>query len=85
MNLIPSLDLIIAPMYSGKTTEIIRRLVIFKEMEMKVLYINSIKDDRSKETFSTHNPTLKSIPFDSIKSKNLASVNVSNYEVIGID
>lgn len=87
MNLIPSLDLIIAPMYAGKTTEIIRRLTIFHEMDMKVVYINSIKDSRTKDdnSFSTHNPTIKSIPFDSLKSETLNTINVSKYEVIGLD
>ena len=40
-NNYPTLDLIIGPMYSGKSTELIRRLSIFSEMGLKVLYINS--------------------------------------------
>lgn len=85
MNLTPSLDLILAPMYAGKTSELIRRLIIFHEMEMKVLYINSNKDVRSKESFSTHNPTVGKIPFDNIKSENLKSIDVSKYDVLAVD
>ena len=35
------------PMYSGKSTELIRRLSIFAEMGFKVLYANSKIDNRS--------------------------------------
>ena len=80
----PSIDLIIGPMYAGKSTELIRRLVIYHEMDMKVLYINSEKDNRSTYTFSTHNETISNLPFSSIKVNDL-KLNIDNYDVIGID
>jgi thymidine kinase len=85
----PSLDIIIGAMYSGKTTEIMRRLHIFQEMGYNCLYINSILDTRNEdEVLSTHNPTLKvSKKIDMIKYNilptNIESISV--YDVIGID
>lgn len=81
----PSIQIIIGCMYSGKTTELIRRLTIYHEMDMNVLYINSQKDMRAKTVFSTHNSTIGSIPFTSIKSDVLSEIDVSSYEVIGVD
>lgn len=84
LSFTPSIDIIIGPMYSSKSTELIRRLVIYHDMGLKVLYINSYLDDRSQNDFSTHNQTISSIPFDSLKSRDL-NVDVSKYDVIGID
>jgi len=84
----PTLDLIIGPMYSGKSTELIRRLTIFSEMKLKVLYINSKIDDRSDENFSTHSPILKSLGnITSIKVQHLSELSneIDNYDIIGID
>lgn len=72
-------------MYAGKSSELIRRLMIYHEMEMKVLYVNSSKDVRTPHTFSTHNGTIGDIPYDQIKTDNLTSLKVDSYEVIGID
>ena len=84
----PTLDLIIGPMYSGKSTELIRRLTIFEKMNLKVLYINSKIDDRSDENFSTHSPILKSI--GNISSRKVQKLDeledyINEYNVIGID
>ena len=82
----PSLNLIIGPMYAGKTTELLRRLNIYQEFGFKTLYVSSSLDSRSNLPFSTHNPLLKSIgKIDSIKVKNLFDVNFEQYNVIGID
>ena len=90
-----SIDLIIGPMYSAKTTELIRRLTIYAELGLKVLYINSCLDDRSdsiKEVFSTHNPTLQFADLSianihSIKTQKLNNIlsNACLYDIIGID
>lgn len=85
LSLEPAIDIIMAPMLTGKTTEVVRRLVIYHEMGMKVLYVNSNKDTRSKDAFSTHNCTLTSIPFDAIKVSDLTTLDVEKYEVIAID
>jgi thymidine kinase len=82
----PAIDLIIGPMYASKSTELIRRLTIYHEMDMKVLYVNSSKDDRNPQlNFSTHNKTIGNIPYDSTKSDILTNLDISKYEVIGID
>ena len=54
----PGIDLIIGPMFAGKSTELIRRLNIYSELGLKTLYINSSLDKRSDKVFSTHNPSI---------------------------
>ena len=81
----PAIDIIIGPMFSGKTSELLRRLSIYHDMEKKVLYVNSAQDSRSGEDFSTHNPCIGKIPFHSQKTNNLESVDFESYDVIGID
>ena len=84
----PTLDLVIGPMYSGKSTELIRRLTIFSEMKLKVLYVNSCIDDRSDNDFSTHSPLLKSLGnITSIKVNKLSELSdkIDDYDIIGID
>jgi len=80
-----SLDIITGPMYSGKTTEIFRKLIIYRECKMNVLYINTILDKRAEECFSTHNETIGKIPFDCVKLKTLSEADVGTYDVIAID
>jgi len=82
-----SIDLIIGPMFSGKTTELFRRLSICTDANFKVLYINSILDDRDLE-FSSHNETLKKnskITF--VKTNFLYEIAIlaNDFDVIGID
>ena len=82
----PTIDLIIGPMFAGKTTELIRRLNIYAELGLKTLYINSSLDTRSNKIFSTHNSTIGKISkIDAIKIKNLCEANFESYDVIGID
>jgi thymidine kinase len=85
MNNLPSIDLIIGPMCSGKSSELIRRLNIYSEMDMSVLYVNSACDTRSDSTFSTHNGTIGKLPFTSIKVDVLDQLDISGYDVIGLD
>jgi len=85
LSVIPSIDIIFGPMFSGKTSEIIRRLNIYYEMGMKVIYINSQKDNRSEYNFSSHNSTIGLLPFDTVKLVELDECKIQNYDVIGID
>lgn len=85
LHLEPSITLILAPMFAGKTTELARILNIYNYMGLKVLYVNSIKDTRSNKCFSTHNPILQDIPFNGIKVSSLSEVKTEDYDVIGID
>jgi thymidine kinase len=81
----PCIDVIIGPMFSGKTTEIIRRIMIYYQMGLKVLYINSLSDVRSDKSFSSHNTTIGRLPFESIKLDKLSDCKIENYDVIAID
>jgi len=85
-----SLDLIAGPMYSGKTTELLRRLFNEAEVGMRVLYVNHSLDNRSEEPYSTHNPLYKERLSDrsSVTMKTasyLKEVEVDDFDVIGID
>lgn len=84
------LELIIGPMFAGKTTELMRKLNLYNEMGLRVIYINHSIDDRNKEEFfSTHNPTLKSsgkiIERKAEKIGDVIEVLVKDFDVIGID
>jgi len=84
----PSLDIIIGPMFAGKSSELIRRLHIYKKIGFNCLYINSNLDNRSTTHFSTHNPILtKKLDFDSIKVDNIEKFfdKIQEYDIIGID
>ncbi len=85
-----TLDIISGPMFSGKSTMLLQKLIIETEIGFKILYINHSKDTRSTEPYSTHNPLYKeklckmnnisliSVPY-------LGDIDVSRYDVIGID
>ena len=47
-----SVELIMGPMYCGKTTELLTRLTIYNKMNLRVLYVNSILDTRTTKTSS---------------------------------
>ena len=85
----PSIDLIIGPMFSGKTTELLRCLTISAEAGCHVLYINSSLDTRG-DVFSTHNRLISpnaSVNMDTLKTDDLMSIisDLKKYDVIGID
>lgn len=89
---IASIDLIIGPMYAGKTTELLRKLSIYKEMGLACCYINSNKDTRSVHAFSSHNNLInkgKHITdnFDAFKVDNIVEILTlsDQYDVFGID
>lgn len=81
-----SIDIITGPMCSGKSTELIRRLVILGEAHFKVAYVNSTIDTRQK---ISHNKVFDSenLPFDMYKVEALFSIQhkLMEYDVIGID
>jgi len=81
----PSIDVITGPMYCGKTTEIMRRLVIYHEMDMRVLYVNTKLDTRTETAFSSHNKTIGAVPFDTLKVTDLKECDIRHYDVIAID
>lgn len=82
------LDIIIGPMYSGKTNYLLKELSVFSIMGAKVLYINHSIDKRSEKDFSTHNPLIGNIAnIETIKVYSLNNVRdmCKNFLVIAID
>ena len=84
-----SLSIIVGCMCSQKSTSLLRELSSDAAVGLKVLYVNHSIDTRSKDAFSTHNPLIKldgeikGMKF--IKSAELEKVDVSDFDVIGID
>lgn len=83
------LELILGPMFAGKTTELLRRLYVHSDIGFRVLYINNSLDDREK-IFSTHNGLYKDrISIDHRKMKKLGDILdqciLNCFDVIGID
>lgn len=72
-------------MYSGKSTELFRRLSRFQAIGKKVLVINSSDDTRTDNSIKTHN----NVKLDAIKLDKLIPImnnkDYLNAEVIGID
>ena len=92
--MVGKLDIFTGPMFSGKTTALLRELILEAEIGRKVLYVNSSLDTRSKGNFSTHNPLCNSanaessekITFVSSSSvSDLSEFDVLDFDVIGID
>jgi len=79
------LDLIIGNMFSGKSTELIRRINTLKSINKKVLVINYLFDNRysNDNKIATHDHTF----VDSIKTDSLSSLMelIHNYDSIFID
>ena len=84
------LDLVFGPMFSGKTTEILRRIMIFAEFGMKSVIVNHNVDTREEgEKISTHNEAVN-INFSKvavIKANSLREIwdKLIEYNVIAID
>lgn len=70
-------------MFSGKTTELIRKIIRFQIAKKKCIVIKYLNDTRySKNHIVTHN----GIKFNAIISDNLNKLtNIEQYDVIGID
>lgn len=75
-------------MFAGKTTTLFQKMIIFKEMGMRVLYINHSLDMRTEhQNWSSHNPTISHANFDTVQCSDTNTIPAlaSNYDVIGID
>lgn len=88
---IGNLEIVVGPMFAGKTSWIIQKLIIYADLGIKTLYINSILDNRktekNDEIITTHNSNFNKLSdkIKSTKTKLLKDVDVSDYNVIGID
>jgi thymidine kinase len=83
----PSVDIIMGPMFSGKTTELHRRLNICADADLRVIYINSDIDVRA-DVLSTHNITLKQnsrIKYTKTKLLKDMEEECEHYDIIGVD
>jgi thymidine kinase len=83
------LNLIIGPMFSGKTSFLLSKLTRYVDVGINSLYINSFLDTRNTD-FSTHNSSLNSISSKivTIKLKNLSDLDqdlLHGVQVICVD
>ena len=77
-----SLEVIIGSMYSGKSTELMRRVQRLKSIGMRCLVINHTNDTRVHGDFiQTHNG--KKLP--AVKTNDILLVGVRPYDAIAID
>ncbi len=82
----------IGPMFAGKTCYIVMELTRMADLGYRVLYINHRGDDRTTTggdpgVYTTHSSTLSRIStlVNCITAHNLKDVDVSQYDVIGVD
>ena len=77
-----SLKIIMGNMFSGKTSELVRRLKRYEVIGKRILVINSCKDTRCTEhVLRTHD----NMKFDCIKTNDLNELNYQDVDVIAID
>jgi thymidine kinase len=90
------LELIMGPMFSGKSSKLIHEITTLADQGMKVLYINHAMDVRSSEgdeKFSTHSSHFRGLSnkIETVKVATLAEVeqvqnpDLTNFDVIGVD
>ena len=79
------IELIIGPMFSGKSTELLRRISRYEAIGKNILLINSILDTRTDDSVKTHNNNIKK----AIKVNNLKDIlqnqEYLNADILGID
>ena len=77
-----SLKIIMGNMFSGKTSELVRRLKRYEVIGKNILVINSSKDTRCMEhVLRTHD----NMKFEFIKTNNLKELNYEKVDIIAID
>tara|TARA_B100000780_G_C20880603_1_gene350286 strand:+ start:126 stop:644 length:519 start_codon:yes stop_codon:yes gene_type:complete len=77
-----ALEVIIGSMYSGKSTELIRRVQRFKSINMHCLVVNHTNDTRVLGNFlQTHNGN----KVRAVKTDDILLLNVQAYDAIAID
>lgn len=84
-----SFKMVVGPMYADKSTWLVNQLGKCLSVQLRVLILNSSLDKRvsGECDISTHNPSYNKLP-KSIEIKiisSLSEVDVTNYDVIGID
>jgi thymidine kinase len=84
------LQLWIGPMFAGKSSRLMSKLTTYADLGYRVLYINHSDDTREScgdATFSTHSSQYKGLSdkITAIKRTRLADIDVSDFDVIGVD
>jgi len=85
------LHIVIAPMFAGKSIWISQKLGMMADLGSKTLYINHSYDDRGDENdnidITSHSSQFRGLSnkIKSIKIKDLGEIDISDYDVIGID
>jgi|SRR3990172_12027304 len=84
------LDIYLGPMFSGKSSALLRKLSLLAEMGLKVLYINHVIDNRGENLFSTHSPLLNGAKpeISMIKVAVLTEIDTKfllSFDVVGLD
>ena len=81
---IGQIQIIVGPMFSGKSTELIRRLKRYQIARYECLIVKYAKDLRyDSESIATHDQqTLKAVSTNNLED---LKVNFDDYDVIGID
>jgi thymidine kinase len=91
VDTVGTLQLIIGPMFSGKTTMLIHQLTKYADMGWRVLYINHSDDNRETEIkkgdVTTHNSSFSGLSSKivSMKTDCLSTIDVSDFDWIGVD
>ena len=87
-----SLNIVVGPMFSGKSTwlnGVITELADTGFKVLKIIHIKDVRDDvaSNDKKGTTHNSSYRSLSdkIDVISTDVLSSVNVNDYDVIGID
>lgn len=85
------LDIVMGPMFSGKSTSQLLKLSGMADQRFKCLYINSIKDVRNTESkdnyVTTHNSSYSklSAKIHCLKISDLSDAKVAEYDYIAVD
>ena len=82
------LDVYAGPMYAGKTSKLLQRVLWLNQQAKKVLVIKSAKDDRySEDTITTHNqlsyPCISFGEFNEIEDN--YNIMPHNYDTVCLD
>ena len=75
------ISLIIGPMFSGKSSELLRFMKNAMAIDLNVLIINHDFDTRTGQSIQTHDGTKA----NALKTYSLKNIDISKYDVIGID
>lgn len=79
------IEIILGPMFSGKSTELLRRTSRYESIGKKVLLINHLKDVRTEDLIQTHSKQTKTALKLSSLMKLLKNKDYIDSDVIGID